>query len=262
MATKKPKKTGLKSKRTAKKAEAIQSESTALIPTPLPAGEYQLIATPILSDAIAHTDNVIEAVISSGDPEQAVRFLDAIHKTTHVVGIVLAKSLYSLSNAWETLGVSTGQTFVEFINARVGLSEDTIKQYVKVWDWHLALGENIPQEVKDALLLLPMAAQITLAKYVRESGARFSVTQLKKFIAAGTTKLIKVELDKFRTGKDAPVQKGIMFELDDGVLVGRVDGKKFELGTLSKPDEVGNNVDLADRAYSTVMKRLGISDSE
>ena len=112
-------------------------------------------------------DDVIEEAVDRGDHRIMMRMLYGFQGLGQAVGLAKAKALYEGQRHWPLFPIDKTYTFVDACLAEAGVSHETVRKYVPIWE-HVVMNPMLSDEQREVILTKPISALDLLVAAARE----------------------------------------------------------------------------------------------
>ena len=112
-------------------------------------------------------DVVIEEAVDRGDHRIIMRMLYGFQGLGQAVGLAKAKALYEGQRHWALFPIDESYTFVDACLAEAGISHETVRKYVPIWE-HVVQNPMLSDAQREVILTKPIVALDLLTAAARE----------------------------------------------------------------------------------------------
>jgi len=222
----------------------------------------QPIQLPETDRVLQRVDDAINYAITNKDPDAAIDLVVQLTQIQRMSGLARAKALWILSRRWVELGIV--ETFLTEIYQRVGLSQDTVRRYIQMWELINDLPERgIDIETIHELMGRPTGDLIAIAHAEHRHG-KFTKKKLSYLASAADGSTLRDRIQKAVSGREDEGEKvGGKFIMlrRDGTLEFYRGKKKKAFGFLNLGDAIGDDGDEDIRAaIEYLVEQAGIKE--
>ncbi len=221
----------------------------------------QPIPMPQTDKVLQRVEDAINYAITNNDPDAAIDLIVELTQVQRLSGLARAKGLWILSRRWVELGIA--ESFYTEIYQRVGLSQDTVRRYIQMWDLINDLPERgIDEETIHDLMGRPTGDLIAIAQAESRHG-KFTKKKLAYLSAAADGSTLRERIQKAVSGKEDDGEttggKFVMLRRN-GTLEFYRGKKKKAFGFLNLSDAAGDEDIQA--AIDYLVERASIKEEQ
>ena len=130
-------------------------------------GSYDQAMTVDTKDAFEMVDAIVQAAMDRGDHRIIMHNLSILQGVAHVAGLAKAKLLYEARRRWEHFPVDEGYAFEDACFVEAGVSKETIRKYIPIWEW-VVMNPALDEAQREVILTKPIGALDLLVAAARE----------------------------------------------------------------------------------------------
>jgi hypothetical protein len=201
-------------------------------------------------DLLQRVTQEINAAADSHDVERATAICSYFYRGIRLAGKSLSQALYSFWLRWEDFGI--GEDFVDYIHARLGITEHTVDRYLRVA--HMLAEADIPSDVKDIIQEKGMQQLIPIA-HAYAQGYEITDEQWEKLAQAHNhSEVAQVVNRDIKNTENRENALTITLSRTGSIMVRKGNGPTKFVGSL----EIGDEHPEVQAAISRIIGNSGI----